>query len=96
MSGDGVSLPTNVIHSDTISRIQQGQATDVQTQEKLAKKLQEKPDGERLVAESVAKAERARLKRKRRDEESRERREQQRQQGRPDAQGRGGKIDLKV
>lgn len=96
MSGDSVSLPTNVIHSDTVSRIQQGQVTDAQAQEKQAKKLQENPDDQRVVANSVSEADRARLKRKRRDQESRERREKQRKTGQPDAQGRGSMVDLKV
>lgn len=96
MSGDSVSLPTNVIHSDTISRIQQGQTTDTQAKEKLAQKLREATEDEHALAKNVSETERARLQRKRRDQESRERRERQRQEGRPDAQGRGGKIDLKV
>ena len=96
MSGDSVSLPTNVIHSDTVSRIQQGQVTDTQAQEKLAKKLREESDDEHALAKDVAETERAELKRRRRDQDSRERRARQRQQGKPDAEGRGGKIDVKV
>lgn len=96
MSGDSVSIPTNVVHSDTVSRVQQAQVTDNEAQEKFAKKLREQSDDEEALTKNVSETQRQRLKRKREDEESRQRREQQRQKGKPDAQGRGGKIDLKV
>lgn len=95
--GDSVSLPTNVVHSDTVSRIQQSQTTDQQAEEKFAKKLKEQSDNDPALMKNISETERARLRKRREDEESRRKREDKRQEHKgPDSEGRGGRVDLKV
>ncbi|HKK71588.1 MAG TPA: hypothetical protein VKA86_10250 [Candidatus Krumholzibacteria bacterium] len=98
MAGDSVSLPTNVAHSDTVSRIQQGQATDQQAGEKLAKKLAEPGDDDAALLKNLSETERARLRKERREERRKQQRQQKRDAARerPDDDPRGGSIDVKV
>ncbi len=95
--GDSVSLPTNVAQSDTVSRIQQGQQTNQDAQEKFANKLREQSDTDPTLMKNVGETEKARLRKQREDEESRKRRERERHRRKgPDVEGRGGRIDVKV
>lgn len=97
MAGDSVSLPTNVAHADTVSRIQQSQATDQQANDKLAKKTAENSDDESALLKTVAETERARLRKERRDERRRRRREQKRRLARRTGKSdTGNNVDLKV
>jgi hypothetical protein len=98
MAGDSVSLPTNVAHSDTVSRIQQGQATDQQAGEKLAKKLAEPGDDDAALLKNLSETERARLRKQRREERRKQERQRKRDEARdgPDDDARGGRIDVKV
>ena len=98
MAGDSVSLPTNVAHSDTVSRTQQSQATNQQAQEKFAKKLAESSDDDVALLKNLSETERAQLRRRKREDERRHEREQQRAKARQKAPDdpRGGRIDVKV
>lgn len=96
--GDSVSLPTNVAHSDTVSRIQQGSKTDENAEQKFAKKLRDRSDQDETTTKNISETEKLLLKRRRREEESRRRREDAREEARKKSRddGRGGNVDLKV
>jgi hypothetical protein len=65
MAGDSVSLPTNIVHADTVSRIQQSAATDQQAEEKFAKKLRENSEDDTALLKNLSETERLTFRRRR-------------------------------
>lgn len=97
MAGDSVSLPTNVAHVDTVSRIQQTQATDQQAADKMARKAAEDGDHDDALLKTLSETERARLRKQKREDRRRRDRERKRSAARRRAdKGPGRHVDLKV